>query len=248
MFFINLFIKNNRDDKLNDDTLAELLAHLRRSAIGFYKEEQTFMKLVEKSIYHNYNKDENTFKNDNKLVQKVEKIKTKANITEWIKNKECTDPNNKTGINNILFYSFMLYNNNNTEDSTFDDNNNNNNKIIIQRLKNISKRWLNPVGKYIKDEVDNCNIIIDDIFNKKDYLEGFTLYTKESMKNLENSGIDYVGFFNKFQKIAQIIKPKITAEVKKKYNSSITEYKNKYSSQNNGDTQTIADIEALIKA
>ena len=245
MFFINLFIKNNKDRQLHEDTLAELLAHLRRSAIGFYKEEQPFIKLVKESIYHNYGINEKTFQDDTSLVNKVTKIQAKASINEWIKNKDCNDQNNKKGINNILFYSFMLYNN--TDDNMF-GNNNNNNIIIIQRLKKISKRWLNSVGIYIRDEVDNCNIIIDAIFKEKDYLEGFTLYTKESMKNLDKEGIDYNVFFTKFQKIAQSIKdiiPPTATEVKKKYNSSITDYKNKYNGLNSTDIYTITAIQKL---
>ena len=244
MFFINLFIKNNKDRQLHEDTLAELLAHLRRSAIGFYKEEQPFIKLVKESIYHNYGINEKTFQDDTSLVNKVTKIQAKASINEWIKNKDCNDQNNKTGINNILFYSFMLYNN--TDNNMF--GNNNNNIIIIQRLKKISKRWLNSVGIYIRDEVDNCNIIIDAIFKEKDYLEGFTLYTKESMKNLDKEGIDYNVFFTKFQKIAQSIKdiiPPTATEVKKKYNSSITDYKNKYNGLNSTDIDTITAIQKL---
>ena len=175
------------------------------------------MKLVKESIYHNYSIKEETYKDDKTLVDKVTKIQAKASINEWIKNKDCNDENNKTGINNILFYSFMLYND--LSDNMFDNKNNNNNIIIIKRLQKISKRWLNSVRiLYIKGDVDNCNIIIDAIFKEKEYLEGFTLYTKESMKNLEKNGIDYIAFFNKFKKIAQYIKdiiPPTATEVKK---------------------------------
>ena len=248
MFFINLFIKNKQDGQLHEDTLAELLAHLRRSAIGFYKykEEQRFMKLVKESISHNYGINEETIKDNETLVDIVTKIQAKVEIKEWIKNKDCNDPNNKIGINNILFYTFMLYNN--TDDANMFGNNNNNNIIIIKRLQKISKRWLNSVGKYIRGEVDNCNIIIDDIFNNKEYLEGFTLYTKESMMNLEKEGIDYKVFFTKFQKIAQSIKdiiPPTATEVKKKYNSSITDYKNKYNGLNGSDQETLEAIDKL---
>ena len=252
MFFINLFIEKHVQEDLTEDTLAELLAHLRRSAIGFYDNKETFMELVKKSIIHTYKIDETSFKTNEKLLDKFSKIQAKADIKEWIKNKDCEDTNNKTGINQILFYSFVLH-------AYTADKTNEKNKIIIQRLKNISKRRLKRFNIYSSNEskkvvVDNCNNIIDIILNEKQYLEVFSLYTKQSIKKLERQQATeqyYKSLFEKFEKIANTVKDQITATeqsyLKAKYNDSITEYKVKYYSLNSTDQVTITAIEALIK-
>ena len=247
MFFINLFIEKHVQEDLTEDTLAELLAHLRRSAIGFYDNKETFMELVKKSIIHNYKIDETSFKTNEKLLDKFSKIQAKADIKEWIINKDCSDQNNKTGINQILFYSFVLY------AGTTTTTNNDKNKNIIQRLKNISKRRLKRFNIYSSKEskkvvVDNCNNIIDDIVNNKEYLDVFNLYTKQSIKKLERQHANkqyYNNLFNKFKTIAETVKNQITPTTKEKYNNSITEYTEKYTNLNSTDITTIAAIKKL---
>ena len=251
MFFINLFIEKHVQEDLTEDTLAELLAHLRRSAIGFYDNKETFMELVKKSIIHNYKIDETSFKTNKKLLDKFSKIQAKADIKEWIKNKDCSDQNNKTGINQILFYSFVLYAGTTTTD-------NDKNKNIIQRLKNISKRRLKRFNIYSSNEskkvvVDNCNNIIDDIVNNKEYLDVFNLYTKQSIKKLERQHANkqyYNNLFNKFKTIAETVKNQITpttkyTELKVTYDNSITEYSNKYINLNSSDETTITALKEL---
>ena len=235
MFFINLFIEKHVQEDLTEDTLAELLAHLRRSAIGFYDNKETFMELVKKSIIHNYKIDETSFKTNEKLLDKFSKIQAKADIKEWIKNKDCSDQNNKTGINQILFYSFVLYAGTTTTD-------NDKNKNIIQRLKNISKRRLKRFNIYYSKEskkvvVDNCNNIIDDIVLKKKYLDVFNLYTKQSIKKLERQQANkqyYISLFEKFITISDTVKIQSTLDqiLKENYNNSITKYIEKYNSLN----------------
>jgi hypothetical protein len=243
MFFINLFIEKHVQEDLTEDTLAELLAHLRRSAIGFYDNKETFMELVKKSIIHNYKIDETSFKTNEKLLDKFSKIQAKADIKEWIKNKDCSDQNNKTGINQILFYSFVLYAGTTTTD-------NDKNKNIIQRLKNISKRRLKRFNIYYSKEskkvvVDNCNNIIDDIVLKKKYLDVFNLYTKQSIKKLERQQANkqyYISLFEKFITISDTVKIQSTSDqiLKENYNNSITKYIEKYNSLNSTDQKNLA--------
>ena len=236
MFFINLFIEKHVQEDLTEDTLAELLAHLRRSAIGFYDNKDTFMELVKKSIIHTYKKDETSFKTNKKLLDKFSKIQAKADIKEWINNKDCSDQNNKTGINQILFYSFVLY------AGTTTTTDNDKNKNIIQRLKNISKRRLKRFNIYSSNEskkvvVDNCNNIIDDIVNNKEYLDVFNLYTKQSIKKLERQQANeqyYISLFEKFITISDTVKNQSISDqiLKENYNNSITKYIEKYNSLN----------------
>ena len=243
MFFINLFIEKHVQQYLTEDTLKELLAHLRRSAIGFYDNKEIFMELVKKSIIHNYKIDETSFKTNKKLFDKFSKIKAKADIKEWIKNKDCSDKNNKTGINQILFYSFVLY-----ADTTTADNDKN--KNIIQRLKNISKRRLKHFNIYSSKEskevvVDNCNNIIDDIVNNKEYLDVFNLYTKQSIKKLERQQANeqyYISLFEKFITISDTVKNQSISDqiLKENYNNSITKYIEKYNSLNSTDQKNLA--------
>ena len=243
MFFINLFIEKHVQEDLTEDTLKELLAHLRRSAIGFYDNKEIFMELVKKSIIHNYKIDETSFKTNKKLFDKFSKIKAKADIKEWIKNKDCSDPNNKKGINRILFYSFVLY-----ADTTTADNDKN--KNIIQRLKNISKRRLKHFNIYSSKEskevvVDNCNNIIDDIVNNKEYLDVFNLYTKQSIKKLERQQANeqyYISLFEKFITISDTVKNQSISDqiLKENYNNSITKYIEKYNSLNSTDQKNLA--------
>jgi hypothetical protein len=242
MFFINLFIEKHVQEDLTEDTLAELLAHLRRSAIGFYDNKETFMELVKKSIIHNYKIDETSFKTNEKLLDKFSKIQAKADIKEWIKNKDCSDQNNKTGINQILFYSFVLYAGTTTTD-------NDKNKNIIQRLKNISKRRLKRFNIYYSKEskkvvVDNCNNIIDDIVLKKKYLDVFNLYTKQSIKKLERQQANkqyYISLFEKFITISDTVKIQSTSDqiLKENYNNSITKYIEKYNSLNSTNQKNL---------
>ena len=245
MFFINLFIENNKNDNLRDDTLEELLTNLRRCSIGFYTKKEDFIKLVKESI-RNYNEiDENSYDKNTKLVKKVTNIDTKVNILmlNWSRNKDCKAEENKKGIKNILFYSFMLYNdilNSNTFNSLSESN-----KIIIQRLKSISRK------QYFKEgEANDCSTEITDIISSKSYMEeGFSLYTTESSNKLSTlqskTTEEYILYRNEYIRIAENIKGEITQSGKSKYNTSISSYKTKYQTVNASDTDGATEIEKL---
>ena len=245
MFFINLFIENNKNDKLRDDTLEELLTNLRRCSIGFYTKKEDFIKLVKESI-RNYNKiDEKSYDKDTKLVNKVTNIDKKVDIQllNWVGKRDCKAEDNKKGIKNILFYSFMLYNDI-LNSNTFTESNSN--KIIIQRLKSISRK------QYFKEgEVNDCSTEITGIINSKSYIEeGFSLYTTESTNKLSTlqskTTEEYILYKNEYIKIAENIKDKITTPSgKSKYNTSISSYKTKYESVNPSDTEGLEIIKKL---
>ena len=246
MFFINLFIENNiNNNKLRDDTLEDLLTNLRRCSIGFYKKKEDFIKLVKESI-RNYNKiDENSYVKDTNLVKKVTNIDKKVDIKllKWVGKSDCTAEDNKKGIKNILFYSFMLYNDI-LNSNTFTDESNSN-KIIIQRLKSISRKL------YFKEgEVNDCSTEITEIINSKSYIEeGFSLYTTESTNKLstlpsKTTG-EYILYKNEYMSIAENVKGIIDQSGKSKYNTSISSYKTKYQTVNASDSDGLIEIDNL---
>jgi hypothetical protein len=246
MFFINLFIENNiNNNKLRDDTLEDLLTNLRRCSIGFYKKKEDFIKLVKESI-RNYNKiDENSYVKDTNLVKKVTNIDKKVDIKllNWVGKSDCEAEDNKKGIKNILFYSFMLYNDI-LNSNTFTDESNSN-KIIIQRLKSISRKL------YFKEgEVNDCSTEITEIINSKSYIEeGFSLYTTESTNKLSTlpskTNEEYILYKNEYIRMAENVKEIITPSGKSKYNTSISSYKTKYESVNQSDRDGHNVIENL---
>lgn len=246
MFFINLFIENNiNNNKLRDDTLEDLLTNLRRCSIGFYKKKEDFIKLVKESI-RNYNKiDENSYVKNTKLVKKVTNIDKKVDITllKWVGKSDCTAEDNKKGIKNILFYSFMLYNDI-LNSNTFTDESNSN-KIIIQRLKSISRKL------YFKEgEVNDCSTEITEIINSKSYIEeGFSLYTTESTNKLSTlpskTTDEYILYKNEYMSIAENVKGIIAQSGKSKYNTSISSYKTKYQTVNASDSDGLNEIDNL---
>ena len=245
MFFINLFIENNKNDKLRDDTLEDLLTNLRRCSIGFYKKKEDFIKLVKESI-RNYNKiDENSYVKDTKLVKKVTNIDKKVDIKllKWVGKSDCTAEDNKKGIKNILFYSFMLYNDILNSNTFIDESNSN--KIIIQRLKSISRKL------YFKEgEVNDCSTEITEIINSKSYIEeGFSLYTTESTNKLSTlpskTTDEYILYKNEYMIIAENVKGIIAQSGKSKYNTSISSYKTKYESVNPRDSDGLNEIDNL---
>ena len=246
MFFINLFIENNiNNNKLRDDTLEDLLTNLRRCSIGFYKKKEDFIKLVKESI-RNYNKiDENSYVKNTKLVKKVTNIDKKVDITllKWVGKSDCTAEDNKKGIKNILFYSFMLYNDI-LNSNTFTDESNSN-KIIIQRLKSISRKL------YFKEgEVNDCSTEITEIINSKSYIEeGFSLYTTESTNKLSTlpskTTDEYILYKNEYMSIAENVKGIIAQSGKSKYNTSISTYKTKYQTVNASDSDGLIVIDNL---
>ena len=246
MFFINLFIENNiNNNKLRDDTLEDLLTNLRRCSIGFYKKKEDFIKLVKESI-RNYNKiDENSYVKNTKLVKKVTNIDKKVDITllKWVGKSDCTAEDNKKGIKNILFYSFMLYNDI-LNSNTFTDESNSN-KIIIQRLKSISRKL------YFKEgEVNDCSTEITEIINSKSYIEeGFSLYTTESTNKLSTlpskTTDEYILYKNEYMSIAENVKGIIAQSGKSKYNTSISSYKTKYQTVNASDSDGLIVIDNL---
>ena len=247
MFFINLFIENNKNDKLRDDTLEELLTNLRRCSIGFYTKKEDFIKLVKESIRNSYEINEESYDKDTKLVKKVTNIDTKVNILmlNWSRNKDCKAEENKKGIKNILFYSFMLYND--SLDSNTFESSSKSNKIIIQRLKSISRKQFFEKGK-----ANDCSTEITEIITNKSYMEeGFSLYTTESTNILSTQPpkkIDqYKLYKNEYESIAKIVKDKINDSGKPKYNASISSYKSKYQTVNTSDVDGANEIENLKK-
>ena len=247
MFFINLFIENNKNDKLRDDTLEELLTNLRRCSIGFYTKKEDFIKLVKESIRNSYEINEESYDKDTKLVKKVTNIDTKVNILmlNWSRNKDCKAEENKKGIKNILFYSFMLYND--SLDSNTFESSSKSNKIIIQRLKSISRKQFFEKGK-----ANDCSTEITEIITNKSYMEeGFSLYTTESTNILSTQPPpqtdQYKIYKNIYKSIADNLKEKITESGKSKYNNSISSYKSKYQTVNASDADGAIEIEKLRK-
>jgi hypothetical protein len=166
IYFINIFISKYNERKIHKKTLVKLLKNLRIATIGNYRELTAFKNIIN-------------------LVVKNETEKQLINISSEIKDDgkwfvrssqisyKCNDEENMLGLQNIIFFSFMLKN-----DLQTDDN-------ILSKLKYITKNWDRKWYKYDAKK-ENCDNTIDLIIKDKSfYTKGFKTYIEDLEYKIE---------------------------------------------------------------
>ena len=166
IYFINIFISKYNERKIHKKTLVKLLKNLRIATIGNYRELTAFKNIINFVVKNETEKQliniSSEIKDDGKWFVRSSQISYK-----------CDDKENMLGLQNIIFFSFMLKKNLQTDDN------------ILSKLKYITKNWDRKWYKYDakKENCDNTiNLIIKD---KSFYTTGFETYIEDLEYKIE---------------------------------------------------------------
>ena len=196
IYFIKIFINNYNEKNIQKKTLVTLLKNLRLATIGNYRELKVFRDIINSAVV-----------NDEKLKNISSEIKDDS---QWVLRSsqysyKCDDKENVSGLQNIMFFSFMLKNN------LIQDEN------ILSKLKHITKTWDRKWGRWdVKKE--NCDNTIDKIIKEKTfYKEGFETYIKDLEYKIEEqqneTGTTKIEIYNSFLKIINNLKTNIPDKI-----------------------------------
>jgi hypothetical protein len=229
IYFIKIFINNYNKKDIQKKTLVTLLKNLRLATIGNYRELKEFRDIINSVV----NETDEQLKN---ISSEIDDKWAFAVSTNRVSHK-CDESDNITGLQNIMFFSFMFKN-----ELNIDIN-------ILSKLKHITKTWHRNRGVFWADiKKENCDNIIEQIIKDKTfYTKGFETYIQDLEYKIEKQKEETIPtkieIYNSFLKTINNLKTNIPEKIESIKVSS-DKFLGKYQEH---DNIKFENIEALKK-